>query len=599
MGEINLSDVLAYPLDAEFLLRKKRAIRRNLIDQSSVWLDKKIAILCGSTADEVKDQLELFLLHEGIRPTFYLSEYNQYWEDAMFGNPELTAFEPDIIYVHTTSRNITQHPTAAMTSSQIEELLQDQFEHFRVMWDQLLKTYHCPIIQNNFERPVYRLFGNQDIADIHGRSNFIYRLNGMLYEYAGQHDNFFIHDIDYLAGQFGQAQWQAPEYWIQYKYALNLKAIPEFARSLSHVIKSIYGKNKKVLTLDLDNTLWGGVVGDDGVENLAIGTETPLAESFTAFQTYLKEVKQLGILLTVNSKNDRSNAIAGLQHPSSVLTPDDFAHIEANWLSKDENLVKTAQILNLGIDSFVFVDDNPAERAMIRGQLPEVTVLEAETPEQFVEYLDHGGYFEITKLTSDDLARNEMYKANADRLKLQQSFRSYEDYLLSLDMTATIRDFEPIYLQRIAQLTNKSNQFNLTTKRYSDADMIQMSQAPDYIRLYGRLEDKFGDNGIVSVVAGKIDQSQLHIELWLMSCRVLKRDMELAMFDRLVEECVNRGVEKIIGYYYPTAKNKMVKDFYQTLGFTQVSADEDGNTVWEYMTQGHVCKNKAIRNIIK
>ena len=176
---------------------------------------------------------------------------------------------------------------------------------------------------------------------------------------------------------------------------------------MSHIIKSIYGKNKKVLAVDLDNTLWGGVVGDDGVENLAIGTETPLAESFSAFQTYLKELKQLGILLTVDSKNDRSNAIAGLQHPSSVLNPDDFAHIEANWLNKDENLLNTAQILNLGIDSFVFVDDNPAERAIIRGQLSGVTVLDAETPEQFIEHLDHGGYFEITKLTSDDLARNE------------------------------------------------------------------------------------------------------------------------------------------------------------------------------------------------
>ena len=200
MDSINLADALSYPLNVEYLLRKKKSIKRNLLNQDIAWLDKKIAILCGSTADEIKDQLELFLLYEGIRPSFYVSEYNQYWEDAVFGNPELAAFNPDIIYVHTTSRNITQYPTAAMTASQINEMLQEQFEHFQTMWAQLSKTYHCPVIQNNFERPSYRLLGNQDVADIHGRSNFIYRLNGMLYEYANQHENFFIHDIDYLCG---------------------------------------------------------------------------------------------------------------------------------------------------------------------------------------------------------------------------------------------------------------------------------------------------------------------------------------------------------------------------------------------------------------
>lgn len=595
----SIFDLLSYPLSADTLIRKKRGLKRKLLEQDIPWLDKKIAILGGSTTNDIQDFLELFLLKEGIRPTFYASEFNQYWEDAMFGNAELKAFEPDIIYVHTTSRNITQYPSVHMSLEDINQCLDAQYTHFETMWDRLQQTYHCPIIQNNFERPIYRLMGNQDIVDVHGWSNFIYRLNGRLYEYAANHDNFFVHDIDYLAGQFGQAQWQSMEYWVQYKYALHVKAIPEFARSLSNLIKSIYGKNKKVVALDLDNTLWGGVVGDDGVENLAIGTETPLAESFAVFQQYLKEVKQLGILLTVDSKNDYNNAIAGLEHPNSILHPDDFAHIEANWINKDENLKTTAQLLNLGLDSFVFLDDNPAERAIVKAQVPMVTVLEAQTPEQFLDQLDHGGFFEITKLTKDDLARNEMYKANADRIKLQQSFESYDDYLRSLEMTATIRDFEPVYLQRIAQLTNKSNQFNLTTKRYSEADMIQMAESSDYIRLYGRLEDKFGDNGIVSVLAGRINEHQLHMELWLMSCRVLKRDMELAMFDRLVEECQNRGIDEIIGYYYPTPKNKMVKDFYQTLGFTLISTDDDGNTVWKYDTKKHEIKNKVILNILK
>ena len=591
-------ECLSYPLQADVLLRKRKSIRRKLLERDVTWLNKKIAILGGSTTNDIQDFLELFLLREGIRPSFYTSEYNQYWEDAMFDNPALKTFSPDIIFIHTTSRNIAQWPTADMAPEQVRALLEQQFAHFKEMWDRLSAGYACPIIQNNFDRPLYRLLGNKDISDCRGGSNFVYRLNGLLYDYADSHPEFYVHDIDYLAAQFGQGAWQAPQYWNQYKYALNLKAIPEFSRNLAAIIKSIYGKNKKVITVDLDNTLWGGVVGDDGPENLVIGPEVPAGENFSMLQSYLQSLKQIGVLLTVASKNEEQNALAGLQHPNNTLHPDDFSYIAANWNNKDLNIRATAEALNLGLDSFVFADDNPAEREIVRAQVPEVTVLEGETPDRFLELLDHGGFFEVTSLTKDDLARSAMYKANADRIKLQQSFSNYKDYLLSLNMKATIRDFEPMHLQRIAQLTNKSNQFNLTTKRYSDADMLRMSQDPQYIRLYGRLEDKFGDNGIVSVIAGRADGSLLHIELWLMSCRVLKRDMELAMFDQLVAKSVERGITEIIGYYYPTAKNQMVRDFYQSLGFQQVSGDASGNTVWKYPTAVYVPKNQVIRDII-
>ena len=598
MGSILTEGVLDYPLNPDWLIRKKKAIKREMLGQNISWLDKRIAILGGSTTNDIQDFLEIFLLRDGIRPSFYASEYNRYWEDAMFDNPVLKAFSPDVIFIHTTSRNITQWPSADMAPEQVQALLDQQFSHFKEMWDRLSTVYSCPIIQNNFDRPIYRLLGNKDISDCRGGSNFVYRLNGLLYDYANSHPEFFVHDIDYLAAQFGQAAWQTPQYWNQYKYALNLKAIPEFSRDLAAIIKSVYGRNKKVITVDLDNTLWGGVVGDDGPENLAIGPEVPTGESFSMFQSYLRNLKQIGVLLTVDSKNDETNALAGLEHPNNTLHPDDFAYISANWNSKDVNIRAMAEALNLGLDSFVFVDDNPAEREIVRAQVAEVTVVEGDTPDRFLDLLDHGGFFEVTSLTKDDLARNAMYKANADRIKLQQSFSNYKEYLVSLNMRATIRDFEPVYLQRIAQLTNKSNQFNLTTKRYSDADMLQMSQDPSYIRLYGRLEDKFGDNGIVSVIAGRVDGSLLHIELWLMSCRVLKRDMELVMFDQLVSRSVERGITEIIGYYYPTAKNQMVRDFYQTLGFDPVSEDEAGNTIWKYSTSGHIPKNQVIREII-
>lgn len=588
-----------YPFDAETLLRKRKGIRRQLLAQDREWTDKKIAILGGAATDDIQAFMELFLLGEGIRPAFYVSAYNRFWEDAMFDNPALEAFKPDLVFIHTTSRNIQQWPSASMQAAEIDGVLEQQYRRFEAVWDCVAEKYGCPIIQNNFNRPPYRLLGNQDISSRCGRSNFVFRLNGLLYDYAHRHENFFVHDIDYLAAAYGLERWQDAQQWHLYKYAPAVKAVPEFAYSVTRIIKSLYGKNKKVLAVDLDNTLWGGVVGDDGAENLVIGTETPAGEAFTAFQTCLGQLREQGVLLAVNSKNDRQNAEAGLRHPDSVLHPEDFSAIRANWEDKAENLRSIAQELRLGTDSFVFMDDNPAERELVRSCLPEVSVPELGLPDDFCGIIDRAGYFEPTGLTADDLARSGMYRANAARAQAQSGFASYEEYLQSLEMRAVIRDFEPTVLHRVAQLTNKTNQFNLTTKRCSEADIERIAADPQYIRLYGRLEDKFGDNGIVSVVVGRTEGTELHIELWLMSCRVLKRGMEYAMFECLAEDCRARGIQTLRGYYHPTAKNGMVRGFYEELGFTLAAEDAQGNTEWVSRVPERACIHHEIKSIMR
>ena len=242
----------------------------------------------------------------------------------------------------------------------------------------------------------------------------------------------------------------------------------------------------------------------------------------------------------------------------------------------------------------MFADDNPAEREIVRQQAPGVTAPEIGKPEDYIRVLDRGGYFEVTSLSEDDRKRNEMYQANVKREKAQASFADYTEYLRSLDMKATIRSFEPVYMARIAQLTNKSNQFNLTTQRMTQAQIEQMAADDSYITLYGKLEDKFGDNGVVSVVIAQKEEKAAHIRLWLMSCRVLKRDMELAMLDELVERCQEAGIEEIYGYYYPTAKNNMVRKFYGELGFEKCSEDEAGNSVWKLNTAGYEKRNHVI-----
>lgn len=586
---------LCYPFDSEMLLKKKKSIKKQLLEQNISFLQKKIAILGGSTTSNIKLILELFLLNYGIQPTFYESEYNQYWQDAMFENEELKQFEPDIIFIHTTNRNITQYPVLSDDSDKVTMKLEQEFEKFTAMWDKLEATYHCPIIQNNFEYPFYRLLGNKDATNIHGKTNFITRLNLKFSEYAEAHENFFINDINYQSSLFGLDKWADQFYWYMYKYALSLEAIPTLAFNVANIIKAIYGKNKKGLVLDLDNTLWGGIIGDDGVENIVLGQETAEGEAYLEFQEYLKEHKQLGIVLNVNSKNNEENALAGLDRSDSVLKKDDFIVIKANWEPKSKNMLEIANELNLGVDSLVFVDDNPAERAIINQYIKDVATPEIVSPDTYIKTLDRQGFFEVVNISKDDLNKNEMYKQNAERNKLMTQYEDYDDYLKSLNMQATIRSFIPVYMSRIAQLTNKSNQFNLTTKRYTQSEIEEVAADENYITLYGKLEDIFGDNGVVSVVIGKIEECKLHIDLWIMSCRVLKRDMEFAMMDILVNRAKEKNIKEIIGYYYPTAKNKMVKDFYALQGFEKISEDENGNSIWKFnIEKDYKNKNKFI-----
>lgn len=592
---------LEYPFDSEYVLKKSKKIKRQLLEEGGNFLSKKIAVLGGSTTHDIIRVLEVFLLNQGIQPVFYESEYAQYWQDAMFDNPELVNFAPDMIYIHTSNRNITGYPGVTDQAEQIDALLEEQFEHFSVMWDKLAGQYHCPIIQNNFEYPFYRILGNQEAVYLQGRISFINRLNEKFYQYAREHNNFFIHDINYAAAAYGLDKWSDPFYWHMYKYAMCMQAIPEFAYNLSNIIKSVFGKNKKSLVLDLDNTLWGGIVGDDGVENLEIGQETSMGQVYSEFQGYVKAQKDIGVMLNIASKNEYDNAVAGLNHPDGILKPEDFILIKANWEPKSRNIVEIASEMDILTDSLVFVDDNPAEREIVSTQVQGVSVPAIGTPEQYIRVLDHAGFFEVTKLSDDDTKRSEMYQANVKRKQQQQNFGDYREYLLSLDMKGTIKPFEAVYMARIAQLTNKSNQFNLTTRRYTQSDVEQFAGSSDYITRYGKLEDKFGDNGVVSVVIGRkgsmtdvsvyqtgervtsaSGNDVLHLELWLMSCRVLKRDMESAMLDSMVEACKECGIRTIMGYYYPTAKNAMVKDFYDIMGFTKICEQEDGNTVWQF-----------------
>jgi FkbH-like protein len=583
---------LEHPLDVNKILRKKKSIKKDLLLNGN-FIEKNIAILGGSTTSEIKNILEIFLLKNGFKPKFYESEYNKYYEDALFGSDELDKFNPDIIYIHTTNHNIMKYPESIDTTEDVDILLSNEMHRYKSIWNSLSK-FDCAIIQNNFDYTENRSLGNFDCYDIHGKTCFINKLNDKFSLNAREVKNLYINDINYLSSYIGLKYWFDRSLWYQAKYAVSMESIPELAFNISKIINSIFGKSKKCLVLDLDNTCWGGVIGDDGLDGIHIGTETAITESYTVFQKYAKELKNRGITLAICSKNDFENAKEGFSHPESILKFDDFTSFKANWNPKHQNILDIAKEVNIGIDSLVFIDDNPVERDIVLSQVPSVSVPDVGSDVvEFIAHIDRNGYFEPISLSNDDINRNQYYKENKKRDNNQATFKSYNDFLASLDMTAEIKSFSSVYLDRITQLTNKTNQFNLTTKRYTTGEIDAIALNDEYIKVYGTLTDKYGGNGLIAISIGRIESKSCHIDLWLMSCRVLKRDMEYAMLDELVNKCKEQEIFEIIGYYYKSAKNSMVSDLYEKFGFNLIEQNDEG-TVWKLNITNYEIKNKFI-----
>lgn len=571
---------ITYPLDIAWLQRRQKKLRRCL-KESLNTPPIRLAILGGSTTSEVANYIELFLLDAGVNVDIYQSDYNQFYQEAIFDNEALNTFNPQVIYIHTSSVNITSFPEAIDSDAQVNNKIDNTFQYFQTVWGSLHSKYSATIIQNNFELPFSRPLGNIDASVKNGKTHFTHALNQKFSAYAEAHNHFILHDLNYLAAWFGLARWYDKTQWYAYKYAMSSDAFPELGHSISQQILAVLGLSKKAIVCDLDNTLWGGVIGDDGLNGIQIGQEDPQAQAYTEVQQYLKSLHQRGILLTVCSKNELENAQHGFSHPDSILSLSDFSEFKANWQNKDENIEHIANSLNIGLDALVFIDDNASEREWVANNLNSVTVPDiGRDVTQYITILDKANLFELVTLSAEDTSRAAMYGHNRARQQLQREFENYNDYLQSLEMQATITPFEDLSLSRITQLTNKTNQFNLTTRRYSAQEITAIMHSPNHLCLYGRLRDKFGDNGIVSVIIGTQHENTLTIDLWLMSCRVFKRKMEMAMFSELIRHAKARNINKLIGQYIPSKKNSLVSKHYELLGFQHFSEDKDGNTKW-------------------
>ena len=541
----------------------------------------RIAILGSFTTTHIAKFIELALFGSGVDPVIYEADYGTFRQEVIDPSSSLYEFKPNFLIIATGYRDLSHVPQLGVSCKDRDEAVEKELEAMDSLWNTAYERLGCQIIQNNFEFQSVRSLANYDHREPSGFDGYIARVNLALQDKAPPFVT--IHDVDHLAASVGGRFWGDPRFFHVGKLPCPPECLFEYAHSLASIIAAHLGLSKKCLVLDLDNTLWGGVIGDDGMQGIKIGQGDAEGEAFTAFQNYALRLKERGVILAVCSKNDEKNAIEPFEsHPDMVLRKDDISCFIANWDDKASNIREIAKQLNIGLNSLVFVDDNPAERSIVRRNVPEVAVVELPVdPSGYIQAVDKERYFQVVSLGQEDLARTEMYRSNAARASLQGNVTNMAEFLESLQMRAIVCPIVDATLERSVQLINKSNQFNLTTRRYSTADIIAKRLNKHWINLTVSLVDCFGDNGLISVLLAEQKDDALHIDTWLMSCRVLKRGVENMLLNQLVEKTRQLGLLRVTGEYIPTAKNGLVKDHYLNLGFEKTSSEQDEHSNWE------------------
>lgn len=445
----------------------------------------------------------------------------------------------------------------------------------------------CTVVLQTLAAPAESLFGSLD-GQLPGTQRWLIEAFNQRLR-ARRASGELLFDVAALAGQVGLTQWHDPTQWAVGKFAFAHAMVPLYAEHLARLLAAAKGKAKKCLVLDLDNTLWGGVIGDDGMAGIVLGQGHPVGEAHLQVQATALALRERGIVLAVSSKNEESIARQVFrEHPDMLLREEHIAVFQANWKDKASNLRAIAQALNIGVDALVFLDDNPAERLQVRQELPQVGVPELpSSPEFFAGTLLAGGYFEALQFTAEDGQRAAQYQANAARSAELGASSDLGAYLQSLQMQAQFGEFDLLGRARISQLINKTNQFNLTTRRYSEAEVESFERDPDVLGLQIRLIDRHGDNGMISVVICKpLGGATWVIDTWLMSCRVLNRGLERQVLNELVQRAAERGIKRLVGQYIPTEKNAMVAEHYPRLGFTSLPAEATAQR-WALEVEGY------------
>ncbi len=565
----------AREFDELFLLSslRKKAHARKLFPAVAAPKKFRVALLGGYSLYPFHELLEHLCEMQGTPVELWRGEFDNYISEIMDGTGGLYEFKPQSVLLMP-SEHRCKYMGALSDSKEIQ-----QAEANRVVNSllELVRGLHeksrAEIIVTNFMLPARHDLGAFRSRTLGADWTFRKWVNLEL----GLNAPPYLHicDLEFLANRIGGLAARDERAWFESKQPCSPALLPDFAREVAQLIAGLRQAPKKVLVLDLDNTLWGGVVADDGLEGIEIGDTSPRGEAFKAFQKYIASFKQRGTLLAVCSKNDLAKAQEPFEkHPEMVLRLEDFVSFKANWEPKSDNIRQMAVELNLGLDSFVFVDDNPAEIEIVRQFAPEVTtILLGPDPSEYAGQLADCRLFEPRSLTAEDAARTEQYRSDAQRHALAATVTDMASYLESLAMEAVISEFTLVDAPRLSQLINKSNQFNLTTRRRTEGEIHALMADASQISFSFRLKDRFGDHGLISIVIGEKVGDTMKIDTWLMSCRVLKRQVEDEVLNELIRLARSKGCSRLEGVYLPTAKNEMVRDFYATMGFALKSED--------------------------
>lgn len=557
--------------------RLDRAVQR-IADHARARLSAtrpvRLGVLGSSTLTHLIPGIRLGALRRGIWVDVYEGPYGMYRQELQDSSSGLHAFRPDVLLI-----SLDAHHLAGADSSGVEEML----DGVRSCWKLAGLSLGCTVVQQT-ALPIFPpLLGNNEQRYAASPLARIWELNERLRQGADA-EGVHLLGLDQLAARDGITEWYDEALWHRSKQEVHPRVSHLYGDQVGRLLAAIRGRSYKCLVLDLDNTLWGGVIGDDGLGGITLGQGSALGEAHLAFQRYALELSRRGVILAVCSKNDEANALEPFdRHPEMLLRRNDIACFVANWDDKASNLRQIAKRLNIGTDALVFADDNPFERNLIRQELPEVAVPELpEDPAGYASCIAAAGYFEGLGVTSEDRERTGQYRANAERELLRETVTDMAAYLTSLRMELRCSPFDRIGLPRIVQLINKTNQFNLTTRRYTEPEIQAVLTNERALHLQFRLVDRFGDNGVIGLVIGHLETGgELILDAWLMSCRVLGRQVETATLNVVARHARSLGATALVGIYLPTAKNAMVRDHYSKLGFDLLGEREGGGTTWK------------------
>jgi len=544
-------------------------LKKNLKKDTTGFKETKLAVLGNCATQLLSQALSGYAYELKIALNMFDADYDQLEPQTLDPNSELFTFEPNYILIQLCSEKL-QLEFCDLSPEEQESFADRVMARIQEYWRRIEARTKAPIIQFDFIEIDDGVFGNYGLKT---QKSFLYqirKLNMLFSEAASKDKQVFPIALNSLSAQVGRDTFFDPQLFYIAKMPIQVDSLPQVAKRVFDTIEALAGHFRKCVVLDLDNTLWGGVVGDDGMEGIRIG-ELKDGKIYSDLQRYFKALRNRGILLAVCSKNEYDAAIRPFrEHPEMVLREDDFVMFVANWEDKASNIRRIRETLNIGMDSIVFIDDNPFEQNAVRSQIADLTVPELPPePEKYLDFLRKSNLFETVSVSGEDAKRTQQYREEAQRTESAATFASYDEYLQSLEMVAEAKPFDEFHFARIAQLTQRSNQFNLRTVRYTESDIKRIADDDHFITLYFTLRDKFGDHGLISVVIlEKRDNGTLFVNEFLMSCRVLKRGMEEFIINKIVSTAKENGFTLVEGEYIRTQKNAMVAQLYTQHGFT-------------------------------